>query len=74
MARARSEANLKGLYELGIPALIADGLLRQRDQRFAGHGKYKALPDPLLDKTAGARPSTVKFKPTDFVHDASTNT
>ena len=42
-----SEANLKGLYELGVPALIADGLLRRRDPRFAGQGKYKALPDSL---------------------------
>lgn len=69
-----SEANLKGLYELGVPALIADGLLRRRDPRFAGQGKYKALPDSLWDKTAAAKPSTVKFKPTDFAHDASTNT
>ena len=69
-----SEANLKGLYELGVPALIADGLLRRRDPRFAGQEKYKALPDSLWDKTAAAKPSTVKFKPSSFAHDASTNT
>jgi hypothetical protein len=36
--------------------------------------QYKALPDALWDKRARARPSTVKFKPTDFAHDPSTNT
>ena len=50
-----SEANLKGLYELGVPALIADGLMRRRDERFAEQAKYKALPDPLWDKTAAGK-------------------
>src|SRR5688500_16931535 len=35
-----SEANLKALYEQAIPALIADGLMRKRDPRFADQGKY----------------------------------
>lgn len=69
-----SEANLKGLYELGVPALIADGLMRRRDERFADQAKYKALPDPLWDKTAAATPSRGKFKPSDFRYDAATNT
>jgi transposase len=69
-----SEANLRGLYELGVPALIADGLMRRRDQRFAEQARYKALPDPLYDKTARAKPSTVKFKPTDFAYDPLTHT
>jgi len=34
-----SEANLKGLYERGVPALIADGLMRRRDERFAEQAK-----------------------------------
>src|SRR5688572_25159863 len=51
-----SEANLKGLYERAVPALIADGLMRQRDARFAKQGRYKALPDPLYDKAASAQP------------------
>ena len=42
-----SEANLQALYERGVPALIADGLMRRRDERFADQAKYKALPDPL---------------------------
>jgi len=69
-----SEANLKGLYERQVPALIADNLMRRRDERFAGQGKYKALPDPLYDKGAKARPSTGrKFKPADFRYEPDTN-
>jgi len=69
-----SEANLKGLYERGVPALIADGLMRRRDERFAGQAKYKALADPLWDKTASAMTSTEQFKPSDFRYDPATNT
>jgi transposase len=69
-----SEANLKGLYERGVPALIADGLMRRRDERFAEQAKYKALPDPLWDKTAAATASTAKFTPVDFAYDAATST
>lgn len=69
-----SEANLKGLYELGVPALIADGLMRRRDERFAGQAKYKALPDALWDKSAtgSAAPST--FRPAHFRYDPVTKT
>jgi transposase len=69
-----SEANLAGLYEHGVPALIADGLMRRRDARFAGQAKYKRLPDALWDKRAAAKPSRAKFKPADFAYDARTNT
>jgi len=68
-----SEANLKGLYELGVPALIADGLMRRRDKRFADQAKYKALADPLWDKTTAASESTTKFTPSDFHYDPVTN-
>jgi transposase len=68
-----SEVNLKGLHELGVPALIADGLMRRRDERFADQAKYKALPDPLYDKAASAKSSPVKFKPADFTYDPETN-
>jgi hypothetical protein len=57
-----------------IPALIADGLMRRRDARFANQRRYKALPDPLYDKTAAGKPSQRKFQPGDFSHDAATNT
>ena len=69
-----SEANLKRLYDLGVPALIADGLMRRRDERFADQAKYKALPDPLWDKTVAAKTATAQFKPTDFHYDSATNT
>ncbi len=69
-----SEANLKGLYERGVPALIADGLMRRRDERFAEQTKYKALADPLWDKKASATTSTGKFKPSDFRYEPATNT
>lgn len=39
-----SEDNLRGLYERGVPAMIADGLMRKRDPRFAGqHGIKRGL-------------------------------
>ena len=49
-----SEANLKQLHDEQIPALIADGLMRRRDERFKEQGKYKAWPDPLSDKSKTA--------------------
>ena len=69
-----SEANLKELHDQGIPALVADNLMRRRDERFASQGKYKEQPDPLYDK-AGPEGKNVKlFGPKDFRVDASTNT
>ena len=47
-----SEANLAALAERGIDALIADGQMRQRDERLAGQDKHTAKPDPLHDKSA----------------------
>jgi len=64
-----SEANLQGLHDAGVPALIADGLMRRRDERFAEQGRYKALPDPLYDKAAASQPSDARFQPSDFVYD-----
>ena len=69
-----SEANLQALYEAGVPALIADGLMRRRDERFAGQGRYKALPDPLYDKAAPSKPAEAKFLPADFTYDAAAGT
>ena len=43
-----------------MPALIADGLMRRRDERFAGQRRYKALPDPLYDKAASGKSSQIK--------------
>lgn len=74
-----SEANLKQLHDGQIPALIADGLMRRRDERFKDQGKYKALPDPLADKSKTsaeleAAQSTKRFMTKDFHHDPQTNT
>lgn len=69
-----SEANLKALSEQGIRALIADGLMRRRDERFKDQGKYKAGPDPLYNKAPAPKPaSSGKFKPQDFTHDPEHN-
>jgi transposase len=68
-----SEANLKALHDQGVPALIADGLMRRRDERFADQAKYKILPDPLWDKTA-AGAKDAKFTPSQFQYDPATNT
>jgi transposase/IS5 family transposase len=58
-----SDENIKALHDQGIPALIADNAMRQRDERFAAQDKYKD--EVLHDK----RPTlhTVKFfKPEHF--------
>ncbi len=69
-----SEANLKQLSERGIPALIADGLMRRRDERFKDQGKHKAGPDPLYNKApAPKHASSGKFRPQDFAHDPEHN-
>jgi len=66
-----SEQNLQQLYERGVPALIADNLMRRRDERFKDQAKYTGLPDPLWDKTA--KPRDGKFTPADFQYDPKTN-
>ena len=71
-----SEVNLAALYEAGVPALIADPMMRKRDERFKDQGKYKALPDPLYDKGKSARDAdqNKRFRPTDFTYDANAGT
>lgn len=70
-----SEANLEQLCQAGIPALVADTLMRRRDERFKGQGKYKRLPDPLYDKAASTKaPAKSLFTPKDFAYDRATNT
>jgi transposase len=69
-----SEANLKQLGEQGIAALIADGLMRKRDERFKDQGKHKSGPDPLHNKTPAPKSAGGgKFRPQDFGFDAQTN-
>jgi transposase len=69
-----SEANLQALHDAEVPALVADGLMRRRDERLAGQTRYKALPDPLYDKTASGKSSLIKFQPADFIFDPGANT
>jgi len=71
-----SEVNLAALYEAGVSALIADPMMRKRDERFKDQAKYKALADPLYDKGKAAREAdqTKKFRPTDFTYDAKAGT
>ncbi|CAN5474974.1 hypothetical protein BH11PSE9_BH11PSE9_14140 [soil metagenome] len=58
-----SEANIQALHDRGIPALIADTGMRQRDERI-DNAHHKAKGDALYDKTAA---QVVKlFKPADF--------
>lgn len=68
-----SEENLRRLHDENIPALIADNLMRRRDERFRDQAKYKALPDPLWDKTSRPAPASGKFTPADFRYDPRTN-
>ncbi len=62
-----SEANLKQLAELGIPALIADGLMRKRDPRLRAQARHQTKPHPLHDKRP-PKPDG-KFQPKDFHYD-----
>jgi len=69
-----SEANMKALSEQGIRALIADGLMRRRDERFKDQGRHKAGPDPLRNKAPAPKPASGgQFKPQDFTYDPAHN-
>jgi len=68
-----SEANLERLAGQNIAALIADGGMRKRDERFADQGKYQDQPDPLYDKTATGK-TAKRYGPDDFDFDADNMT
>ena len=62
-----SDANVQQLHDSNTPALIADGQMRKRDERFEGRDKHKAKPDPLSEKKAsGELPEVKFFRPKDF--------
>ena len=67
-----SEANLKLLHEQGIPALIADGLMRKRDPRLVAQASHQTKPHPLHDKRP-PKPAA-KFQPKDFHYDPASQT
>ena len=68
-----SEAHLAALAAAGVDALIADGQLRQRDDRVATQDVHRATPDPLHDKRERAATPAV-FGPSDFTSDAAAPT
>jgi transposase len=71
-----SEANLKALHDAGIPALIADNGMRQRDERFKDQHQHKVRPDPLYDKSGKAGKAKVgkRYRPGHFQYDAEAGT
>jgi len=69
-----SKENLAALQQAGIAAMVADGQMRKRDERFAAQARHKARPDPLHDKSAAAKVQPMRlFRPSDFVVDEQTN-
>ena len=68
-----SEANLEALATMQVTALIADGDLRRRDERFATQDRHQEAPDPLHDKTP-VEPTASLFQPSDFTYDAEART
>ena len=68
-----SEANLKALAAMQVTALIADGELRRRDERFATQTRHQETPDPLFDKTP-VEPTVSLFQPSDFTYDPEART
>lgn len=61
-----SQANLAGLAERGMEALIADNRMRQRDERFADQAKHTRQPSPLHDKSK-SKAKSAAFGPDRFV-------
>ena len=68
-----SEANLKDLADRKVDALIADGEMRRRDERFATQERHREKPDPLHDKSQPTRALPI-YQPSDFVYDAEART
>ena len=61
-----SEANLVGLAERGIDALVADNLMRKRDERFLEQGRFKHKPGTVRDKPPKVKAPEV-YGPDQFV-------
>ena len=69
-----SDANVTELQRRGIPALVADGQMRKRDEHLAGQDHRRSNPDPLHDKRAAASEHKVRlFRTSEFIFDAQTN-
>jgi transposase len=65
-----SDANVAALKAQGIPALIADNQMRQRDERFKNQDRHKPKDDVLYDKQPTGQDTPSKpvkfFKSADF--------
>ena len=57
-----SNDNVNALCEAGIPALVADNQMRQRDERYAEQAKHKARGEVLHDKRQRAGSPNPKTK------------
>jgi len=69
-----SNDNMAALCARGIPALVADHQMRQRDARFKDQARHKAKPDPLYDKRAIDASQPVRlYRPHDFLPDPQSN-
>jgi transposase len=68
-----SHDNMRALKDAGIPALVADGQMRKRDERFAGQQRHRDKPDPLHDKTRVQEKPVRLFRPQDFIVDTEHN-
>ena len=68
-----SEDNLAALADRQVDALIADGRMRTRDERFTTQGRHRAAPDPLHNKTPAVE-SPALFQLSDFAYDAEART
>ena len=70
-----SEANLRARAALGVDALIADNVMRRRDERFATQDRHKAARDPLHDKSPPAAPNEpTVYPPSAFTYDPEART
>jgi transposase len=68
-----SEANLARLAALAVDALIADGDMRRRDERFATQAPHRKKPNPLHDKSPESRTLPL-YQPSDFTYDPAART
>jgi transposase len=68
-----SHENMRALQERAIPALVADGQMRKRDERFASQQRHRDKPDPLHDKTKVQEQPVHLFRPADFIVDVENN-
>ncbi|MDP9179992.1 MAG: IS1182 family transposase [Gemmatimonadota bacterium] len=63
-----SEGNLAQLAAMPVDALIADGDMRRRDERFATQDRHREKPNPLHDKSPASRALPL-YQPRDFTYD-----